>query len=159
MAVSYDFKHDVDTVYEVLTDPQFLVDRSLAIGELSAECDVEETDSGAVISLTREVERDLPKILAKIFDPVQILQMTETWRENGDSWEGEWTIEVQGQPVTITGDFKLVPTAGGSRYTVGHKAKAKVPLVGKQVEKYILGQTTEGANDELAYAGEYLDSN
>ena len=157
MSVSYEFEHDVQTVYEALTEPQFLVDRCSALGELSAECEVEEDEDGiTTVSLLREIERDLPKMLVKIFDPVQIMDMTEQWRPNGDGWTGSWTIDVRGQPVVISANFELVPTAQGCQYTVTHSAKAKVPLIGKQLEKYILGQTSEGATDELAYLAEYL---
>jgi len=157
MSVSYEFDHDVQSVYETLTEPQFLVDRCSALGELSAECEVEEADDGTTtVQLCREIERDLPKILARGFDPVQVMDMTEEWRPNGDGWRGTWTMEVRGQPIVISASFELMPTAKGCRYTVTHSAKAKVPLVGRQIEKYILGQTSEGASDELSYLGEYL---
>ncbi|MEH6593799.1 MAG: DUF2505 domain-containing protein, partial [Halioglobus sp.] len=135
---------------------QFLVDRSLALGELSAECEVEESDSLTLVSLTREVSRDLPKILAKVFDSVQVMDMTEEWAPEGEGWRGKWTIAVQGQPVTISANFELLPTRTGCRYTVSHSAKAKIPLVGSRVEKYILGQTADGARDELEYANKHL---
>ena len=151
MSVTVQFESGVDEVYELLTDPQFLVDRSLALGELSAECEVSEDEGVTIVSLEREVSRDLPKVLAKLFDSVQTMDMTETWREQGDGYRGDWTIEIRKQPVTITARFELMPTASGCQYTVSHKAKAKIPLVGKQVEKYILGQTAHGARDELDY--------
>ena len=157
MSVSYEFKHNVQTVYEALTEPQFLVDRCSALGELSAECDVEEAEDGTTtVNLCREIERDLPRILAKVFDPVQVMDMTEEWCPDGDGWRGKWTMDVRGQPVVITASFELVPTAKGCQYTVTHSAKAKVPLIGKQLQKYILVQTSEGATDELAYLAEYL---
>ncbi|MEH6519547.1 MAG: DUF2505 family protein, partial [Halioglobus sp.] len=62
----------------------------------------------------------------------------------------------QGQPVTISASFKLLPTRTGCRYTVSHSVKAKIPLVGGRVEKYILGQTADGARDELGYASNHL---
>lgn len=157
MSVSYEFEHDVQTVYEALTEPQFLVDRCSALGELSAECDAEEAEDGTTtVNLCREIKRDLPKILAKVFDPVQIMDMTEQWRPEGDGWSGSWTMDVRGQPVVISARFELVPTTKGCHYSVTHSAKAKVPLIGRQLEKYILGQTSEGATDELSYLEEYL---
>ncbi len=157
MSVSYEFEHDVQTVYEALTEPQFLVDRCSAMGELSAECDVEEDEDGVTtVNLCREIQRDLPKILAKVFDPVQVMDMVEEWCPDDDGWSGTWTMDVRGQPVLISASFELVPTAKGCKYTVTHSAKAKVPLIGRQLEKFILGQTTEGANDELSYLAEYL---
>jgi hypothetical protein len=157
MPISHEFAHDAQSVYDILTDPQFLVDRCLALDELSAACDVEEDDDSAIVNLTREVSRDLPKLLARVFDPVQVMDMTEHWHCDGEGWRGNWTIEVRGQPVTISATFELVPTRAGSRYTVAHSVKAKIPLVGRQVEKYILGQTARGASDELEYASTYLD--
>ena len=42
------------------------------------------------------------------------------------------------------------------RYSVKHRARAKVPFVSEQVEKFILGHTTRGAEDELEYLSKYL---
>ena len=156
MSVSYEFDHDVQTVYETLTEPQFLVDRCLALGELSAECEVEEDEHSTVVKLVREVSRDLPRVLAKLFDAVQVTDMVEKWQPDGEGWRGTWELDVRGQPVTVAASFQLEPTSTGSRYTVSHSARAKIPLVGKQVEKYILGQTASGATDELVYLRDYL---
>jgi len=154
MAVTYDFECEPGRVYELLTDPEFLVDRCLELGELSAECEVTEEGGRTTIELTREVSRDLPKVLAKMFDSVQTMDMTEQWEADGEGYTGQWTMVVRNQPVTISARFKLVATAGGCRYTVNHSAKAKILLVGKQVEKFILGQTADGAMDELEYLAE-----
>jgi len=157
MSVNYEFEHDVQTVYETLTEPQFLVDRCSALGELSAECDVEEADDGTTtVKICREIKRDLPRVLSRVFDPVQVMDMTEEWCPAGDGWRGEWTMDVRGQPVVVSARFELVPTSTGCRYSVTHSAKAKIPLIGKQIEKYILGQTSGGARDELSYLEEYL---
>ena len=107
MPVTFDFDNDAQTVYETLTDPQFLVDRCIALGELSAECDIEESGSVITIKLVREIKRDLPRALAKVFNPVQTIEMTETWMPNGDNWSGNWVLKVLGQPVTVFGDFEL----------------------------------------------------
>ena len=39
----------------------------------------------------------------------------------------------------------------------GNSAKAKVPLLGRAIEKYILSQTSDGASDELSYLRDYLE--
>jgi len=156
MPVTFDFDNDAQTVYETLTDPQFLVDRCIALGELSAECDIEESGSVITIKLVREIKRDLPRALAKVFNPVQTTEMTETWMPNGDNWSGNWVLKVLGQPVTVFGDFELGNTPGGCRYQVSHRARASIPLLGRTIEKYILSQTSEGAFDELGYLRDHL---
>lgn len=156
MPVTFDFDCDAQTVYETLTDPQFLVDRCIALGEISAECDIEESGAVAIVNLVREIRRDLPLALAKVFNPVQTTEMTETWEPRGDGWSGNWVLEVLGQPVTVFGDFELENTGAGCRYRVSHRARARIPLLGRSIEKYILSQTSDGANDELSYLRDHL---
>ena len=156
MTVSAKFDHDAETVFKVLTDPGFLVERNLAIGEISAEYDKEEEGEEITLLAVRKVRRALPGVLAKVFDPVNIMDMTETWYADGDGWSGDWSLGVRGQPVTVTGHFELVPSGSGCQYSVSHKAKAKIPLLGGKIEKYILGQTSDGAIDELEYLRKHL---
>lgn len=156
MTVHAEFEHGIQTVFETLTDPQFLVDRNLALGELSAECEVEHDETSVVIKAVREVRRDLPGLLARFFDPVNVMDMIENWQADEKGWQGEWTMDVRSQPVKIFGSFKLVPSQQGCLYSVKHRARARVPLVAGQVETFILSQTADGARDELEYLREYL---
>jgi hypothetical protein len=156
MTVQAEFEYPVQIVHEALTAPGFLVDRSLALGEVCAECDVEESEGHTTINMVREVRRSLPGVLAKLFDPVSVMDMTEKWQPDGKGWRGDWTMKIRGQEVTILGSFELAPTSDGCRYSVSHQARAKIPFVGNQVERYILGQTVKGANDELGYLRDYL---
>ncbi len=156
MAVSQEFQTDVDTIYQLLTDPEFLVERSGALGEEHCECEVEEYEDETVITLERRVKRELPSFLAKMFNPVQTLKMKETWRPSGDSWEGDLEIQVAGQPVVIRGEFTLKSSKKGCVYSVSHSCKAKIPLVGGKVEKFILSQTGDGAKDELAFVSKKI---
>ena len=157
MTVKIDLKHDAKTVFETLTDPQFLVDRSMAMGELDAECEVEEQKGVTTVKMVREIERDLPKLLARLFGSVQTTEFTEQWRKDKKGWRGNWTLTVRGQPVTVQAEFSLEPIAGGCRDSVTHSAKARIPVVGGQVEKFILSQSQDGAKDELAYLKDYLN--
>ena len=156
MTVKVKFDHNIETVFNALTDPEFLVERNLSIGEISAEYDKEENAEETSLQAVREVRRALPGMLAKLFDPVNIMDMTEKWYADGEGWTGDWLLEIRGQPVTVTGHFDLVPSGAGCQYSVSHKASAKIPFVSGQIEKYILGQTRDGAYDELEYLRKHL---
>jgi len=156
MTIQSDFEHDVEAVHKAMTDPEFLVERNLALGEISAEYDVTEENDGTTVTAVREVRRILPGVLAKLFDPVSIMDMTENWQAKGDGWTGEWTLDVREQPVSVTGQFELMPTSTGCSYSVSHKAQAKIPFMSGQIAKYVLGQTVKGATDELEYLRNYL---
>ncbi len=108
MSVRYEFEHNAETVFAKLTDPQFLVDRCLSLGELEASCEVEEQQDQTVVSLTRKVKTDLPRFLAKMLDPVQTMHMTEQWQSAGEgSWTGEYTFEVKSS--TKKGIWDIAP--------------------------------------------------
>ena len=145
MAVHYEFEHEVESVLALLMDPDFLVDRCLALGELEASCEVEELDGTTVIKLTRKLQRDLPGFLAKMMDSVQIIRITEQWQADDEGgWNGEYTFEVEGQPVAVGARFELYPTDAGCCYSIEHSASAKIPLLGRRIEKFILVQAEEG---------------
>lgn len=153
----YEFDHDVESIFKLLTDPQFIVDRCLALGELDADCEVVDKGETTEIKLARKVRRDFPSFLSRLFDPVQTMQMIERWKPDSEGgWKGKITIDIDGQPVTIGANFELYPTDDGCCYSIEHWAKAKIPLIGGRVEKYILGQMVEGNTAELDYLRDHL---
>lgn len=151
MTVSLQFDQDLDTVWERLQDPDFRVERSLALGELSADCEIEDNGDSLTVKMTREVTRELPSVLAKVFNPKQTLNFVEQWQRDGDGWSGTIQITVDGQPVVLSADMSLQPQGSSCVYQVSHRCKAKIPLVGGKVEKFVLSQTDAGAVDELDY--------
>jgi len=157
MSIHYEFDQDAQSVFNLLTDPQFLVDRCLELGELEASCDVEERGDSTVILLTRKVEQDLPRFFAKVFDPVQTIHMTETWQpDDSGGFAGEYTFVIEGQPISISATFELFPADNGCCYVIDHRVKAKVPVIGGRIEKYIQGQAAEGCVSELECAQQSL---
>ncbi|WP_372863818.1 DUF2505 domain-containing protein [Spongiibacter sp.] len=151
MSVSQQFEQDLETVWTRLLDADFRVERSLALGELSASCEIEDSGDRVTVAMSREVTRELPSVLAKVFNPKQTLKFREEWQADGDGWSGTINITVDGQPVTLSADMSLQPKGEGCEYRVSHRCKARIPLVGGKVEKFVLSQTDEGAIQELDY--------
>jgi hypothetical protein len=144
---------DADTAQATLSDPDFIVQRSLDLGELSAEAEVEERDDGIVVTQWRRVQRDLPAALRKVFKPEQDMTVTETWSAYDDgSWSCEQVVDIEGQPVTIHGDIEIEPTEAGCVYRIEQRAKVGIPILGRSVERYVLGE----AKTTVARETEYL---
>jgi hypothetical protein len=149
MTIKYQFSADAKTVFENLTSADFLKRRCDIQGEIKVDCKVSEKKGVTTLVLDRTIRRDLPSILAKMFNPENRTIMTETWKASGDTYQGEYEIEVKGQPVTLFAKFKLENNVKGSLYTIDHSCKARVPLVGKHVEKFVIGQIAAGFNKEM----------
>lgn len=156
MSLSFDFPKDCQTVFELLTNGDYLTERSKAIGEVKATCDVSREGSKTVVNMHREVTRNLPSFAAKLFSSSQVLKMREVWVQDGEGYRGEYKIDIEGQPVSITATFSLTPSGSGSTYKIQHNSKAKIPIIGKKIEKFIESQTVDGATVELKYALEKL---
>lgn len=157
MAIHYEFEHDIESVYTLLTDPDFLVERCLALGEIEASCEVDQTTDLTQVTLTRKRETPLPGFLSRIMESVQTMQITEQWQADGEGgWGGVYTFEVEGQPVSIGAKFELYPTDLGCCYSIEHHASAKVPLIGRKIEKFIKAQAETGCTEELDYLQEKL---
>ncbi|MDF1690940.1 MAG: DUF2505 domain-containing protein [Zhongshania sp.] len=151
MAVKCQFDCEVDEVWALLCDPDFRVERCVALGELSADCDVDEGDEQVTVRMHREVVRDLPSVLARIFNAKQTLDFVEKWQRQADGWAGILSITIKGQPVELGAKCSLLATPTGCEYVVAHHCKAKIPLVGGKVEKFVLAQTDAGAVEEFNY--------
>ena len=157
MPIRYDFEHDIDSVFALLTDPDFIVDRSLDLGELEASCEVEPDGDNTVVTMMRKLEIDLPGFIARMIDMVQTLHITEQWQADGEGgWTGKYTSEMKGQPVLISANFKLYATDSGCSYWIEHKASVRIPLVGRKIEKFIQAEAGQGCTRELDYLRDRL---
>jgi len=148
----------VEEVFDLLTDPKFIDQRSLALGDLESHSSVTRRGANATVLSERRVRRDIPAFLARIFDPVQSIRMTETWRPNDDDsgWVCRQEVEVKGQPIKVYADIELYATHEGCCYRVDQKASARVPLLGARIEKFAVSQALEGAEAEMNYLASKL---
>jgi len=157
MSLKYRFDSDVETVFELLTDPDYLVQRSIDMGEASADCEVSDVgDDQTVIEITRQVEQELPAFLSRIFSPSQTVSQSECWKRAGKKFVGNYDIQIHGQPVQVHSSFKLEPSGNGCEYSVDHNVSVKIPVIGKRVGKYVQGQTEDGILRQLEHAKERL---
>lgn len=147
----------VEQVFALLTSGKWLEERCLALGELSASCKSKKAAGGVVVNMERRVSRDLPGLVAKVMSPEADLSFVETWEPEFEGGrKGTIVMTAAGQPFKMTAEFELAPSGKGSVYTIRHKVKASVPIIGGAIEKFALGQCEQACNDELAYMVQYL---
>jgi hypothetical protein len=156
MATVYHFDQSAEVVFDKLTDPDFLVKRCVALGEKQIECEMESDGHKTQVVLTRTVKRELPAVLAKLFGDENRMTMTEDWEQVGNSWLGTYEVKVHGQPVVLNARFSLKPASSGCDYEISYRCKARIPMVGGKVEKFILSQTEEGMRQEMDYLKQEL---
>ena len=156
MSVTRQFAADVDTVADLMTDPDFVVDRCLGIGELSAECHAESDDETTTLDTTRISRQDLPGFLTRLVGEEQTLKVHEVWRIAGDAREGHYTVRSALAPIEIEGRFTLRPDGKGCVYRVEHRFHVPIPLIAGRIEKVLRRQITATVEAELDFAAERL---
>lgn len=156
MAVKRVFARDVDTVAALMTDPDFIVERSLAIGEISAECETESDGDTVTIRSRRVTRHDLPGFLTRLVGETQRVTVEESWAATDTDWHGHYTVRSGAAPIEIRGEFALVPHGKGSVYEVRHSFRVPIPLIAGRIEKVLARQITATVEAELAYAAERL---
>lgn len=150
-------KVSADKVFAVLTDPKWLEERCLALGELSASIKAKKSGGRVTLTMKRRIRRELPGLLAKVLRPESDFVLEETWSPAGDGgYAGTISMDLIGQPVSMTARFELEPEGKGCVYRVTHKTKSSVPLLGGAIEKFALAQTEKSCADELIYLAEHL---
>jgi hypothetical protein len=149
----------VDKVYALLTDPKWLEERCLALGELSANCKAKKAAAGTTVTMKRRIRRELNAVVSKVLNPESDFELVEKWSGGKDRRDGTFTLQVVGKPITVTAEFELEPDGKGCVYRIQHHAKVDMPFVGGVVAKFVIGQTEQGCADELDYLASDLKKN
>ena len=146
----------LETVFARLTDPKWLEARCLALGELSAKVKAKKAGKGVKITMTRRVKRDLPALVSRVLPSESDLHFEESWEPEGDGYAGTLTMEVTGQPVSMTAAFSLQAAGKGCVYRITHHARCSIPLVGGTVARYSQTEIEKGCADEFRYLVDFL---
>lgn len=159
MNAEYTYPYSAKDIYALLTDPDFLVERSEHNGEQNVSAELYDDDGKDLVKLHVERELELPSFLKKMFHPYQIIDIDELWSIVGSSYIGKAEYEVQGQPVHISTETIIKDDdSGGCVIFVSVKAKASVPLVAKKVEKFICENFLNTAKASFAYITTYMEN-
>ena len=159
MRVTHQLNGDVDQVFALMTDPDFLQRKFTAGGAKNISVDQEQlADGSRRITVRRHVTVDLPGFAKKFIQPTNSLLQTETWEPAGD---GEprtcrYRVDVQGVPSHIDGTVTLTPDGTGTRQDVEAEVKVSIPIVGGKLEKLAVDSGEKLLADEADFTNKEL---
>ena len=142
---SYEYSSDVDSVFSLLKDPEFLRRRGEAAGDKNVDIKIEETTDGLHLTIARDRTIEVPAIVKAVVQPTNRAVESTTWRPVAGGYEAEYELEVQGFPGKVKGRSTLRPVAGGCEYESKFEVTAKVPLIGRKIESLL----AEGMVEQL----------
>lgn len=136
--IEHDYAADVETVYALISDPEYIERKYVALGGRDVAADRSEGDDGGCEVVTkRTVSVDLPGFAKKVLTPSQTTIQTEVWSPASGAGVRRCTydVDIQGAPGNISGSHTLTPSPGGSRHVIDIDIKVSVPLLGGRLEK------------------------
>jgi hypothetical protein len=139
MNIDHHYEADVETVYTLISDPDFIERKYVALGGRDVAVDRTDLDDGGVEVVTKRTATvDLPGFAKKVLSPSNTAIQREVWQPQGDGGERvcRYTVEVQGVPSRIDGTHTLIPAASGCDHRIEVEAKVSVPLLGGRLDKF-----------------------
>ena len=151
-AIVYNFPHSIDDVYKEFTSQAYLEERAQWVQTDEVTVTEEErTDKSYKVVLDRYVYRDYPKAFKGLFPEKQYMINKEYTERDGSGYTGNYVCDVQKAPVLVEAEYTITPKGDGCELRALHQVTVKIPLIGKKVEKYVIGETKTQYEDQLHY--------
>lgn len=129
---------DVETVYGLITDPDFRERAAAETGAVDLAVTVEESGDGHTITIIRTQPAEMPDFIKKFVGDAVKIKQTEKWRgPNGDGGRSaDVKFSVIGQPAEMLGTVNL-SGAGDVSFVIEGDVKVNVPFLGRKIEPEI----------------------
>lgn len=158
MTVTHRFDADVETVYALMADPDFMARKYADAGAADIQIDSDQREAGPTIVSRRKVTVDLPGFAKKVMTPTNTLIQHDEWAAADDAGRRvcHYKVEVQGLPSRIEGTVTLSPDGNGTRQDVVAEVKVSIPLLGGKLEKFAADNGVEMLAQEATFTAAEL---
>jgi uncharacterized protein YndB with AHSA1/START domain len=152
--LEYHYDAEIETVYALITDPDFVTRKYVALGGTDVAVDSSaEDDGGCEVVTKRTVTVDLPGFAKRVMTPSNTTVQIETWAaaDGLGNRVCTYSVEVQGIPSRITGTVTLSADAGGTKQEIRAEVKVSIPLIGGKLEKFGVDTGTKDIDAQAAF--------
>jgi len=155
---THKYKQDVETVYALLTNPDFVATKYDAIGSRNIEIVQygEDADGDFIMESLREIHSALPDFARKFLGEWNSVRQTEIWEADGDGYLCSFTVDAEDAPVKIAGTQVLSPVASGCVNEVNLNVTCSIPLLGGKLAKVVGGDADSNMAAEYDYTKKQL---
>lgn len=158
MRVTHHFDADVETIFALMSDPDFCMRKYADAGATDIQVDSDKRAGEPTLVSRRKVTIDLPGFAKKVMQPTNTVQQTDEWAPVSD--EGSrvcrYKVEVQGVPSRIDGTVTLTSEGNGTRQEVEAEVKVSIPLFGGKLEKFAVDNGIKALDHEAEFTAKEL---
>lgn len=140
-----------DVIIKMFADPGFHTDKLKAMGIAKHRILEQKAEGGEFrIKIERKVPLDAPGMLKKFFAAETTVVSEERW--NLAAKTGKVKVEPSGVPIEISCTAKMTDAGGQGTVNYTWEVRAKVPLIGGTLEKFVAGDMEKKLVDETKAA-------
>lgn len=151
------YDQDVETVFALFTDAEKMKAKQEATGARNVTISVSGEGDRREVRIEREVPADVPRVLKKFLGAWNKVVQVERWRKEGESWRGQFTIDVSNAPLKISCTTLLRAEGEGSVADIVVRIDSGIPIVGKKLEAIAAESTRHSMKAEYRFCKQALD--
>ncbi len=153
-----DYAAAPDVVFAMLCDQAWREQVCRAVHALDYSVTIRQTGDQVHITTVRTMPAEVPEAIKRMVGERIEITHVERWGPAAadGSRSAELRMDVTGQPASMTGTMRLVPSGAGSRESIDGDVKVTVPFFGKLVEPEILKAVQAGIAKEGEQGRAYL---
>ena len=154
----YHYFLDPQTLLTAFMEPAYHLEKYQYTGAKDIEV-LECGQDGDVFRVrSRRTEHiDVPKMASGLLsDTIVILQTDEWVMGEGNHVMGSYELAIEGTPMATHGEMVIRPHANGSELEITILAIVKIPIIGKQLAKLLVGDIKKSLALEYEFEMEYL---
>lgn len=125
-----------EKVFALICDEGFRGDVCETMNATNHEVTVQQNGDSTVVTIDRVMPADMPDFVKKITGETVTVEQVETWGPAaGDGARtGDVSIQIKGQPASMSGTTSLRPENGATNLTLEGDVTVTVPFLGRKIE-------------------------
>ncbi len=139
-SLTHEYPFSPRTLAGLLSDADYLKTRSENAGDENVNVDVQHGPEGVRIVTVRDRKSMIPEFARRLIGNRNRIIDETTWNEDGAGYRAQYTIRIEGAPVSVEGSTRLLPSGEGCLYETSFSVTARVPLLAKKVENAVADQ-------------------
>jgi hypothetical protein len=160
---THTYAASAETVFAVLTDPQAVQAKYVALGHRDVHLLGREAkpDGGVMLRTRRTVPMEVPGFAKKVLSPTNQVVQEDVWgpADATGARKGRWTVDAKGVPVKVAGTIVITPV-DAHRCTVEVRAEIScgIPLVGGKIAGFVGDDVLRTVHAEEVFTDDRLAS-
>lgn len=155
---TFEFPGTVDQLFDTYIDTEILKEKMIYHGARNIIIEVTKIDASRwELLVSKEVPSNPPKSLKRFSKEWQHVTQNEFWhKESDDNYRGEFTLLLDGVPVSVSGEILLSATESGSQSKSIVEVECNIPFLGNTIEDFSIDSVKKGLKENADYLMSYI---